>query len=246
MMNDEYSQEGRRHKPRWILATLGFVIVWGILELSVILAKTALLTVYNPTTSAFIQNYLKTCSWKDPSCPFQQIWKPLDKISYHLQEAVLIAEDDTFFEHEGIDAEAIRESIELNLKKKRFVRGGSTLTQQLVKNLYLSSSKNPFRKLKEMLLALCVEKILSKPRILEIYLNLIEWGKGIYGAEAASQFYFKKPAFHLSAEEAAYLAAIIPNPIWYTEPSHSKRAQRRKVIILKRMGVRNFQQLSSL
>lgn len=159
-----------------------------------------------------------------------------------MQEAVLISEDDGFFDHEGIDPEAIKESIELNLKKKKFARGGSTLTQQLAKNLYLSPSKNPWRKAKEILIAMLMEKMLSKQRILEIYLNIIEWGKGIYGAQAASEFYFKKDASALSASEAAYLSAIIPNPKLYTS-SWSRKAQGRRNIILHRMGYRNFEEL---
>ncbi len=198
------------------------------------------LSLHNPKTSAFIQRYLKTCN--NP-CTFQQDWKPLAEISKNLQEAVLIGEDDAFFEHDGIDAEAIKESIELNLKKKKFVRGGSTLTQQLAKNLYLSPSKNPWRKAKEIMLAMLMEKMLSKQRILEIYLNIIEWGKGIYGAQAASEYYFKKNASALAAPEAAYLSAIIPNPALYTS-AWTRRAQGRKNIILRRMGYRNFEELN--
>jgi len=180
----------------------------------------------------------------DP-CPMEKTWEPLSEISKNLQEAVLIGEDDAFFEHEGIDPEAIRESIELNLKKKKFARGGSTITQQLVKNLYLSPSKNPFRKAKEILMALFMEKMLTKQRILELYLNVIEWGKGIYGAEAASQFYFHKSCKILSPEEAAYLSAIIPNPSLYTDPDHARRLARRKAIILKRMSRRSFEELKA-
>ena len=198
-----------------------------------------------PKTTAFIQLYLKECSAHSDPCPMAQTWEPLSQISKNLQEAVLIGEDDAFFEHEGIDPEAIRESMELNLKKKKFARGGSTITQQLVKNLYLSPSKNPLRKVKEIFIALFMEKILTKQRILELYLNVIEWGKGIYGAEAASQFYFHKPAKTLSTEEAAFLASIIPNPMFYTDPAHAQRASRRKGIILKRMSRRSFEELKA-
>ncbi len=185
-----------------------------------------------------MQYYLKHCQREKSACLIEQSWRSLDEISPYLQEAVLIGEDDAFFEHEGIDLDAMQESIELNLKKKRFIRGGSTITQQLAKNLYLSSSKNPLRKIKEILIALFMEKILDKERILEIYLNVIEWGKGIYGAEAASNFYFHKPARDLNREEAAYLAAIIPNPVSYASRAHNRRAMKRKGIILRRMGSR--------
>lgn len=223
---------------RWLRAILGMgflfiVIHWGILFFRIYSLK-----FHNPGTTAFIQHYLDHCGKIQNGCPFAQTWKPLRQISKNLEEAVLIGEDDAFFEHEGIDPEAIRESIEINLKKNRIVRGGSTITQQLVKNLYLSSSKDPLRKLNEIGLALLMEKLLAKQRILEIYLNVIEWGEGIYGAEAASQFYFKKPAGLLTSEEAAYLAAILPNPSLLTDPRHARRAGRRKAIILKRMGRR--------
>lgn len=206
--------------------------------------KIYLLKFYNPTTTAFIQQDLNECKSEKNSCYFQMSWKPLKKISSSLQKAVLISEDDGFFEHEGIDTEAIQESIETNLKKKRIVRGGSTITQQLVKNLYLSSSKNPLRKIKEMLLALVMEKFLPKKKILEVYLNVIEWGDHLYGAEAASQYYFKKPAEDLSSEESAYLAAIIPNPVLYSHSRYSKRVSRRKSIILHRMNYRSFEELN--
>lgn len=242
MKNTSFTETAFK-KPRlrrWIGFTFAFIILFILIDFGRIFLEVSSLAYHNPKTSAFIQRYLKTCN--NP-CPFQQNWKPLPEISKNLQEAVLIGEDDAFFEHEGIDTEAIKESIELNLKKKKLVRGGSTLTQQLAKNLYLSPSKNPWRKAKEILIALLMEKLLSKQRILEIYLNIIEWGKGIYGAQAASQFYFKKDASNLTAPEAAYLAAIIPNPALYTS-QWSRRALNRKKIILRRMGYRNFEELN--
>lgn len=241
-MLDKAAAKSRR-KPRlrrWLGFGALFFLLFLLLDFGSICLEVWSLSVHDPKTSAFIQRYLKTCS--NP-CPFYQSWKPLGEISKNLQEAVLISEDDAFFEHEGIDPEAIKESIELNLKKKKFARGGSTLTQQLAKNLYLSPSKNPWRKAKEILLAMLMEKMISKQRILEIYLNVIEWGKGIYGAQAASEFYFKKDASALSAPEAAYLSAIIPNPGLYTS-AWSRRAQGRRNIILKRMGYRNFEELN--
>ncbi len=198
----------------------------------------------NPNTTAFIRTYLNKCPVTGKDCPFEQFWKPLSEIASPLQEAVLIGEDDRFFEHEGIDTEAMEESLEANLKKKKIVRGGSTITQQLAKNLFLSSSKNPLRKIKEIVMALLMEKMLNKARILEIYLNVIEWGKGIYGAEAASLHYFGKSAKNLNSDEAAYLAAIIPNPQLYTS-KQTRRAERRKTILLKRMRNRSFEELKN-
>jgi len=236
----------RPRLPRWILAILGLLLLFFLTQIGVIFVEVAFLATRPPKTTAFIQRYLSSCLTRSTPCPMEKSWRPLKEISPHLQEAVLIGEDDAFFDHNGIDPEAIQESFELNMKKGRVVRGGSTITQQLAKNLYLSPSKNPFRKMKEILIALFMEKILTKQRILEIYLNVIEWGKGIYGAEAASRFYFGKSAVDLNSEEAAYLAAIIPNPAFYTDPSHARRAARRKGIILRRMGRRSFDGLSFL
>ncbi|MBF0491488.1 MAG: monofunctional biosynthetic peptidoglycan transglycosylase [Deltaproteobacteria bacterium] len=225
---------------RAFIPVLSILLLVFLLQILLPAHEIFLLTVKNPQSTKFIQTYLKGC---EHPCFFEQEWVNLDKISKHLQEAVLIGEDDTFFEHDGIDTDALESAWEANLKKKRIVRGGSTITQQLVKNLYLDASKNPLRKIKEIILALWMEKVLEKKRILEIYLNVIEWGKGIYGAQAASHFYFKKDAENLNSEEAAYLAAIIPNPKYLSDPKRQKRAQRRKAILLRRMQSRSFEEL---
>ena len=165
-----------------------------------------------------------------------QEWMPLAKISGHLREAVLYGEDLNFYAHHGIDFFELRESFKKNWKKKRWARGASTITMQLSKNLYLSTRKSPLRKVLELILTLEMEMLLPKERILELYLNVIEWGPGIYGAEAASRHYFKKPAAALGSAEAAYLAAIIPSPRRYTQPRYQRYAERRKRWILARMG----------
>ena len=235
-----------KEKPRsrrFLKAALAFIALVILIQMAVFFAEVALLSTRNPPTTAFIQRYLNQCLLAGEDCPFSQEWKPLDEISIQLQEAVLIGEDDAFFEHEGIDTEALREAAEVNRRKKKIVRGGSTITQQLAKNLYLSPSKNYYRKGKEMIISLLMEKILTKQRILEIYLNVIQWGRGIYGAEAASLHYFNKPASKLTMDEAAFLAAIIPNPERLTDSSHSKVADRRKAIILRRMQSRNHPEL---
>lgn len=225
---------------RAFLPFVSILLLVFLIQILVPAYEILMLKFKNPQSTKFIQTYLKQCSHP---CVFEKEWLELDKISKQLQEAVLIGEDDAFFEHEGIDTDALESAWEANLKKQKIVRGGSTLTQQLVKNLYLTSSKNPLRKIKEIILALWMEKILEKKRILEIYLNVIEWGSGIYGAEAASKFYYKKEANKLTTEEAAYLAAIIPNPKYLSDPKRSKRAQRRKSILLKRMQNRSFEEL---
>lgn len=142
-----------------------------------------------------------------------QKWVPLKRISPFLIKAVIIAEDDKFWRHEGFDYIAMQKALEKDLKKKRFKAGGSTITQQLAKNLYLSPSKNPVRKIKEAILAWRMERALSKKRIVELYLNAAEWGDGIFGIQAAARHYYGKNASALTAEEAARLASVLPNPI---------------------------------
>ena len=163
-------------------------------------------------------------------------WVPYNRISSQLKRAVLVAEDSAFWQHDGIDLHQIRESMEINLERMEFARGGSTITQQLAKNLYLSPSKNPVRKIRELLIARRLEIALTKQRILEIYLNVIEWGDGIYGAEAAARTYFRKPASALTADEAALLAAAIINPRSLNPGRPIARLRTRQQMIMRRMG----------
>ena len=164
-----------------------------------------------------------------------QIIVPLQAISPNLRHAVLMAEDSGFYRHHGVDWEALRSAAREDLKRRKWSRGGSTITQQLVKNLYLSPAKNPFRKLHEMLLAAAMERSLPKSRILELYLNVVEWGPGIYGAEAASRAYFYHPASELNPYQAATLAGMLINPRRYAPEKESPRLARRRAIILARM-----------
>ena len=166
-----------------------------------------------------------------------QHWVGYARISPHLKRAVLVAEDDAFWQHDGIDVDQLRESIEADWRQGRFLRGGSTITQQLAKNLYLSPSKNPLRKLRELMITRRLEAELKKARILEIYLNVIEWGDGVYGAEAAARTYFSKPAADLGPQESALLAAAIINPRVLNPAHPSAGLLRRQQLILRRMGV---------
>ncbi len=145
----------------------------------------------------------------------RRTWVPLSGISPYAVKAVIIAEDDKFWSHEGFDFAAIQKAIEKDLQKRRFKAGGSTISQQLAKNLYLTPAKNPVRKLKEAILTWRLERNLSKRRIIEIYLNIAEWGDGIFGIEAASRHYFGKAAALLTAREAAALAVVLPSPLRY-------------------------------
>jgi monofunctional glycosyltransferase len=191
----------------------------------------------NPETTALIEARAKEARSQGQEPQRQQKWVPIERISVNLVRAVMAGEDAHFFEHNGFDTEQIKKAIEKDWEEGRFVRGASTITQQLAKNLHLSLSKNPLRKVKEAIITRRLEDHLSKRRILEIYLNVIEWGDGVYGAEAASRFHLGKSASQLSAGEAAYLAAMIPNPrTVYNPRKNPKRVARRQRLILRRMG----------
>jgi len=194
----------------------------------------------NPGETAFMRAAREASEADGKPLRKVQRWVPLNRISRDAVNAVIVAEDGTFWSHGGFDWFEFRESIERNVKEGRAARGASTITQQLVKNLYLSSSKNPLRKLKEWVLTWYVEQKLSKSRILELYLNVIEWGKGIYGIEAASQQYFGKSASTLSREEAARLAAVIPNPRRYRVDKETRYLERRSQLIMSRMAARGL------
>ena len=165
-----------------------------------------------------------------------QIWVPYSRISQNLKRAVLVAEDDAFWQHEGIDLEQLKISIQSDIEGGKAVRGGSTITQQLAKNLYLSPSRDPLRKLRELIIARRLEAALSKGRIFEIYLNVIEWGDGIWGAEAAARSYFGTSAALLGPDQAALLAGAIINPRVYSPAHPNERLLRRQRIIRSRMG----------
>ena len=178
---------------------------------------------------------------KRSSRRIQQAWVSLGQISPYLVKAVLIAEDDKFWKHEGFDFESIQKAIEKDLQAGRFKFGGSTISQQLARNLYLSPEKSLFRKAAEAVLTWKMERALSKKRILEIYLNVVEWGEGIFGAEAAARHHFGKSARDLSPEEAARLAAVLPNPRRYNPAGEQKyvvnRARSIYSIMMKRGAV---------
>ncbi len=161
------------------------------------------------------------------------VWVPYERMSSDLVRAVLAGEDLRFFHHGGVDLTAVKAAIREDLKERSFARGGSTINQQLAKNLFLSSSKNPVRKLHEALIAVEMEHILGERRILELYLNVIEWGDGIYGAEAAARHYFNTPASSLSAEQAVFLAAIIPTPRAADDPAAPSEQVKVRIFKIK-------------
>ncbi len=190
----------------------------------------------NPTTTAFIELRDQEARARGKTPRHLQRWVSYGHISNDLKRAVLVAEDDAFWRHEGVDFEQLQESIEIDWARGRFSRGGSTITQQLAKNLYLSPSKNPLRKLREWVIARRLEAELKKARIFEIYLNVIEWGDGIYGVEAAARTYFGRTAADLGPAQAALLAGAIVNPRLLNPGRPSARLLRRQQLILRRMG----------
>jgi monofunctional biosynthetic peptidoglycan transglycosylase len=190
----------------------------------------------NPTTTAFME--LRDQEARDAGRTPRRVqrWTSYGRISPDLKRAVLVAEDDAFWQHEGVDLEQLQQSIEADWARGRFARGGSTITQQLAKNLYLSPSKNPVRKLRELIIARRLEAELKKARILELYLNVIEWGDGVYGIESAARTYYRKSASELGPAEAALLAAAIVNPRLLNPAHPTTRLIRRQQLILRRMG----------
>jgi monofunctional biosynthetic peptidoglycan transglycosylase len=171
---------------------------------------------------------------------FSQAMVPLSRVSRHLIHAVIASEDQGFFGHEGVDWKAIEESLERNVERRRFARGGSTITQQLAKNLYFGTRKTPLRKLRELVVARWLEEDLSKARILELYLNLIEWGDGVWGCEAAARRWYGRPASDLTVAEAAGLAAMIPNPRRINPEASAARHERATKRVLWLMGMAGY------
>ena len=185
--------------------------------------------------TSFMSEQLERLRDGNPDARLQHQWVPYERISRHLKRALLVAEDAKFAEHDGFDWEGLQYAWEKNLKKGRIVAGGSTISQQLAKNLFLSSSRTPWRKVEEAIITLMLETVLDKRRIFEIYLNVIEWGEGVFGVEAAARNYYRTHASGLGASESAYLAAMVTNPRYYQHHRHDRRLLRKSYIILRRM-----------
>jgi len=239
---------------RYVFYAIVGIILGVVLFAVVVLSDVSALAKKDPATTSLIETRVREAQRKGLEPRRVQIWVPLDKISPQLQRAVIAGEDSNFATHHGFDYEAIQHAWDQAQKDAEkeaqregendswlpnmpdFKRGGSTISQQLAKNLYLSNERSLLRKVKEAVLTYFMERNLSKRRILEIYLNVIEWGEGIYGAEAAAQHYFHKPAAALSANEAAFLSAMIPNPRTVFNPQvNPRRVSRRQRIILRGM-----------
>ncbi len=223
-----------------ISVTICFVLILLFELLTLPFGEVNRLRTVNPTETAFMREHAESSRLKGKAPRINQQWVPLSKISRDVINAVIVAEDGRFWNHGGFDWFEFKESFQRNIAEGRAARGGSTITQQLAKNLFLSSSKNPLRKLREWVLTWWMERKLTKARILEIYLNVIEWGDGMYGIETAAQSYFGKSAAEIGRDDAARLAAVIPSPKRSRPDSESSYIERRARMILSRMAARGM------
>ena len=220
---------------RWLkwalLAMAGLFLLWQLW----LLAWVLLWSWVNPGETRFMEIRLTELRAKNPQAALKQQWVPYERISIHLKRAIIAAEDAKFVDHEGFDWEGMQKALEKNQKKGRFVAGGSTISQQLAKNLFLTPTKSYFRKVEEAIITLMLENLWSKRRIFEVYLNVIEWGNGVFGAEAAARHYYNLGAAQLGPEQAARLAGMVPNPRYYDRNRAAPGLGRKTAIILGRM-----------
>jgi monofunctional biosynthetic peptidoglycan transglycosylase len=216
------------------LAALAIFVLWLGFEW-ITFPDVAKLATEPPQTTAFMDLRREQLRAAGKDDTLQYHWVAYEQISPYLRRGVLVAEDDAFYQHDAVDVKGIQEAIQKDWARRKLTQGGSTITQQLAKNLYLSPSRNPLRKIKEYFIARALESDLSKKRILEIYLNVVEMGARVYGAEAASRFYFREPASALSPSQAALLAGCLPNPRVMNPASPNKRLRFRQRMVLSRM-----------
>jgi monofunctional biosynthetic peptidoglycan transglycosylase len=221
---------------RWVKIILLAIVALIVIYHGWVLSRVFWYRSHNPDVTAMMAQRMAEDRAQGLEPKRVQTWVTYDRISPNLVRAVLAGEDSRFFDHAGFDWEEIRNALEKDWNEGKFSRGASTISQQLAKNLFLSTSKNPLRKLHEALITKEMEWILGKRRILEIYLNVIEWGEDIYGAEAAARHYFNTSAASLGADQAAFLSAIIPSPNGAFNPTtHRRRVDRRRDLIVRLM-----------
>ena len=214
---------------RALLAALLLLLFWQI----VLFTQVIWWSRFDPDSTSFMRMRLAELRQTDPKATLRHQWVPYERISVHLKRAVVAAEDDRFLDHEGFDWEGIQRALEKNERKGRLAAGGSTISQQLAKNLFLSPSRSWLRKAQEAVITVMIERTWDKRRILEVYLNVVEWGNGLFGAEAAARRYYGVPASQLGPGQAARLAVMLPNPRRYEHnygprlAAHADRIQRR-------------------
>ena len=225
----------KKTRWRWTRRILGVLVLAILAYQGWIAAHIWWWVDHNPASSAFMDTRLETLQENNPRAKLHHKWVPYRAISDNLKRALITAEDAKFVDHDGFDWEGIALAYEKDRKKGRIVAGGSTISQQLAKNLFLSTRRTPWRKGEEVLITVMLEHIMDKRRIFEIYLNVIEWGNGIFGAEAAARHYFGVSAAELSPEQAAKLAAMVPNPRYYDTHRDAPGLMRKTAIILDNM-----------
>jgi len=217
----------------WVARGLGVALLLALFWQAVLLTQVVWWSRFDPGSTSFMRIRLAELREADPRAELRQQWVPYERISIHLKRAVVAAEDDRFLDHDGFDWEGIERALERNAEEGRVTAGGSTISQQLAKNLFLSSSRSWLRKGQEAAITLMIEATWDKRRILEVYLNVAEWGNGVFGAEAAARHYYGRPAASLGPTEAARLAVMLPNPRRYEKTfgprlaAHAARVQRR-------------------
>jgi monofunctional glycosyltransferase len=221
---------------RWLWIGIGFILLLLILYQFWVLAHVVWWVNHNPSASAFMEQRLEILQEKNPEAELHHRWVPYDRISGQLKRAIIAAEDANFVDHEGFDWQGIQRAMVKNAKRGKIVAGGSTISQQLAKNLFLSGRRTPWRKVEEALITMMLENLMTKQRILEIYLNVIEWGDGVFGAEAAARHYFNVSASQLSASQAAKLAAMVPNPRFYDKNRNARGLLRKTRIIQRQLA----------
>jgi monofunctional biosynthetic peptidoglycan transglycosylase len=225
-----------RPAPKWLSRSLVGLIALLVLWQGWYFTRVVWWRFVDPDMTAFMSLRLEELQERKPGAELRHQWVPYRNISNQLKRAVIAAEDDKFIDHEGFDWEGMQKAMEKNRRKGRVVAGGSTISQQLAKNLFLSAAKTPWRKAQEAIITVWLELLWDKRRILEVYLNSVEWGQGVFGAEAAARRYFGTGAANLSAEQAARLAVMLPAPRRYERNPYSTFMNGRTQVIVARMA----------
>jgi monofunctional biosynthetic peptidoglycan transglycosylase len=224
---------GGRRWRKWLI--LGPLLAVLLLQLYFFLTI-CWWTQFNPSMTSMMRLQLSALRDTNPDAKLEQAWVPYARISNNLKRAVIASEDANFAEHDGVDWDALEKAYERNNKRHKVIGGGSTITQQLAKNLFLSGSRNYLRKGQELVIAYMLEAVMSKQRILEIYLNVVEFGRGVFGAEAAARHYYRASAANLSPSQSARLAVMLPNPRYYDAHRQTGYLSRRSAVIQRRMN----------
>ena len=232
MAKSRKASSGGRRWIKWIF--LGPLLLVLLVQLY-FFAMVCWYSQFNPGSTSFMREQLSQMREKNPNATLKHQWVPYARISRHLKRAVVASEDANFSVHNGVDWEGIERAYERNNRRSKVVGGGSTITQQLAKNLFLSGSRSYVRKGQELVIAFMLETVMSKERILELYLNVVEYGRGVFGAEAAARHYYRTSAANLSQAQAARLAVMLPNPRYYDKHGTTNYLQRRTNAIMRQM-----------